>query len=189
VIFTAALPFLLDTAAPSAAAEPPAHDPDPCEAACEIGRFIDRNIGLTQIPVTIDQLRRFAKLQSETEKPAEGGGAVHELVYPGLVLRAYVPPAGAVLVEHIAVTGEAYKLPFGLRLGADPSVLQKLLGPPSETHPQPPDKTQWLYRNREGTASVLFAIAGDTRIEGVEWHFGGDEPNPPRASAPAVRQK
>ena len=102
-------------------------------------------------------------MQSETSKPAEGGGAVYELVYPGLVVRAYVPAAGVVLVEHIAVSGQAYKLPFGLRLGADPSVVEKLLGPPAETHPQPPDKTQWIYRNLEGTASVRFAIAGDTR--------------------------
>ena len=83
LVFAAALPFLLGTTAVSAAAGPAARDPNPCEAACEIGQFIDLNIGLTQTPLTIDELRRFAKLQSETEKPAEGGGAVHELVYPG----------------------------------------------------------------------------------------------------------
>jgi len=174
LIFAAALPCLLGATAISAAAEAAAHDPNPCEAVCEIGRFIDLNLGLTQAPRTIDQLRHFAKLQSETEKPAEGGGAVHELLYPGLMLRAYVPSAGVVLVERIVVSGAAYKLPFGLRLGADPKVVEKLLGPPAETHPQPPDKTQWIYRHSERTASVRFAIAGDNRIEGVEWRFHAD---------------
>ena len=135
LIFAAALPFLLGTTAVSAAAEPAARDPNPCEAICEIGQFIDLNIGLTQTPLTLDQLRHFAKLQSETSKPAEGGGAVHELVYPGLVLRAYVPAAGVVLVERIAVSGQAYKLPFGLRLGADPKAVEKLLGPPARNAP------------------------------------------------------
>src|SRR4051812_1012225 len=91
LVLAAALSFRLCAAA--SAAEPAAHDPTPCEPVCEVGRFIDLNIGLTQTPVTIDQLRHVAKLQSDTEKPAEGGGTVHELVYPGLIVRAYVPPA------------------------------------------------------------------------------------------------
>jgi hypothetical protein len=169
----ALLPALFDTAW-AAAGKPTALDPSPCEAACEVGRFIDLNLGLTQRPLTLGDLQHFAKLQSDTPKPAEGGGTLHELVYPGLRLRVYAPTSGAVLVEQIAVDGSAYKLPFGLKLGAGPADLESLLGPATEMKPTPPEQMRWVYRNSEGTAWVAFDIEKDTAITSVEWHFGGD---------------
>src|SRR5438128_11285704 len=78
-----------DPGAAQAAGKTAVRDPSPCDPACEIERFLNLNIGLTDRPTTLDQMRRLGKLQSDTEKPAEGDATLHELVFPDLELRVY----------------------------------------------------------------------------------------------------
>lgn len=164
----------LDPAPVRAAGKSAVRDPSPCDPACELDRFLNLNIGVTERPMTLAQLRRLGKLESETETPAEGGITVRELEFPGLEIRVYAPKFGAAIVEGITVSGSGFKMPFGLQLDSSPADIQALLGPPTETTPLPPDRVRWLYRTHGGTSIVAFDIEKDSAIKSVEWDFTGD---------------
>jgi hypothetical protein len=70
ILELAAVAALLARGGSHAAATPTSaaiQDPHPCAPACEIQRFLDQNIGIHfDRPVTLLELRKFAKVQSET---------------------------------------------------------------------------------------------------------------------------
>ena len=168
----------------AAAGAQPNADPHPCATACEVQKFIDRNVGVKlDRPVTIDELRKFAPLLSEdTIKAANPqgdarGDTIHALHYAGLTIRAEETPEGNVLVQEIDLTGGAYRMAFNIKLGkiGGSHDIDFVLGPPAETHPDASGTgIDWVYRNLEGTQSATF-VRSDDAILSVHWDFSGGD--------------
>ncbi|MFI5310872.1 MAG: hypothetical protein ACHQQ3_06535 [Gemmatimonadales bacterium] len=154
---------------------------DPCRFDQVCG-FLARNIGLTP-PLTLAKLRRFAKLEGDSATPVANAHVagqvdrVHELRYPGLTVRAYVPATGPVLLQRIEVTSARYALPNKLTLGKSTfDDVQFALGLAKDIQHIGDGSSRWRYDNAEGTASVIFEFEAEPsrRIRRVEWRYKVD---------------
>lgn len=154
----------------------PYQDPNPCAKDCEVQRFIDQNIGVAMNrPVTLAELRKFARVESETTTKAGATGlsdTVHEFHYAGLVVRVEVTAENTVLVQTIDLTGGAYRMPFNIKLGKIEGGhdIDYVLGPPAQTRRPAGKPKQWIYHNLEGTEIVTFDRTDDTLLA-VHWDF------------------
>jgi hypothetical protein len=161
---------------PPGASAAPIQDPRPCDRPCEVQRFLDQNVGIPlDRPVTLAQLRKFAKVLSEntTKVGAHGlSDIVHVFRYTGLEVRAEVTAENTVLVQTIDLTGGAYRMAFNVKLGPieGPHDIDFVLGPPTETQRPAGKPMKWIYQNLEGTATVAFDRT-DNAIVAVHWDF------------------
>jgi hypothetical protein len=179
ILELAAVAALLARGGSHAAATPTSaaiQDPHPCAPACEIQRFLDQNIGIHfDRPVTLVELRKFAKVQSETTSKYGASGladTIHEIKYAGLTVKVQVTAENTVLVESIDLTSGPYRMPFNIRLGkvSGPHDIDFVLGPPAQTRVDAGKPTKWIYHNLEGTAQVTFDRQ-DNAIVAVHWDY------------------
>jgi hypothetical protein len=154
---------------------------DPCQfdAVC---RMLTQNIGIKE-PVTIAQLRRFAKLDGDTRSAVKNlhvagqTDTVHELHYAGLVIRAYAPSTGPALMLEIIVTSAKYPLPLKLAFGKSTfEDVQHALGSAKDIQHLPDGSSKWRYENVEQTASITFDFEPEPsmKIKRVQWKFSID---------------
>ena len=161
--------------APTASAAPIA-DPRPCDRHCEVQRFLDRNVGIPlDRPVTLGELRKFAKVVSETTTKEGAHGlsdTIHIFRYTGLEVRVEVTAENAVLVQTITMNGGPYRLAFNIKLGKieGPHDIDFVLGAPTEIRRAAGKPARWVYQNLEGSAAVAFDRTDDT-ILAVHWDF------------------
>ena len=159
----------------------PYQDTHPCKAQCEVQKFIDQNVGIAiDRPVTLAELRKFARVLSENTTKAGAAGlsdTIHEFRYTGLVVRVEVTAENTVLVQTIELTGGAFRLPFNIKLGKIDARhdIDTVLGAPAETRRAAANKPMhWIYHNPEGTQILTFVRTDDTLLA-VQWDFtGGD---------------
>jgi len=151
-------------------------DPHPCARQCEIQKFLDQNVGIhLDRPVTLVELRKFAKVVSETTSKFGASAladTIHEIKYAGLTVKVQVTAENTVLVESIDLTGGPYRMPFNIRLGKieGPRDIDFVLGQPTQTRQDPGKPTNWIYHNLEGTAQVTFDRQ-DNAIIAVHWDY------------------
>lgn len=144
--------------------------------------FIEKNIGLTSGPITLDRLR--ARIGATSEKAREVPNAhvqgqvdrVVVLAGPGVEVEAYAPASGPVLVQRITVTGaKKPKLPAGLVIGKSRiDDVYAAIGEDAETTTGPGGAFARKFSTLERNASALLWFDAKERLAGVEWRFEGD---------------
>lgn len=147
---------------------------EPCDARCKVQGFIERNVGIAlDRPLTLDTLRKFAPVTRETTaKVVEFEGAnLHRLEYAGLTVTVVERADKSVMLETIDLTGGAYRMAYGIKLGKiEGHDVDFYLGPPAETRHDGGKPAQWVYTNIEQTEVVTFDRT-DTAILAVHWDF------------------
>ncbi|MEO8448556.1 MAG: hypothetical protein ABI647_02125 [Gemmatimonadota bacterium] len=168
--------------APTSRATHPA--PLRCDAAEGRTRclFIERNIGIGQGPLALEQVRKLGTLLKEETQSggaAPGGGniAVHRLQFEGLTVEVVVTPAGPVLLRSVALSRPAARLgekqlPRALVIGRSTITdVEFALGTPKSTdHAARADHV--VYTNLEETARVEFEFGPNGRpLRRVTWSY------------------
>ena len=146
-----------------------------------IGNFIDQNIGLSSQPFTLAQLRlrlhATTKSTRQVQNPNVPGQTDRIVVLDdgkGVVVEAYVPATGALLIQHITVTTADRKLPAKLQIGhSSLDDIYAAFGAGAEESKGPGGIPAKRYSNLEQTASASFWFDHE-RLAGVEWTFNGD---------------
>jgi hypothetical protein len=161
--------------ASAAWAAPAGQGQRPCDRYCQVQRFIDRNVGIpVDRPVTLNQLRKFAKVVSETTTKEGTHGlsdTIHIFTYAGLEVRVEVTAENSVLIQTIGMTGGKYPLSHDIKLGKiGPNELESVFGAPTEIRQASGQAKRWVYQNLQGTAAVAFDRTDDA-IVAVHWDF------------------
>lgn len=141
-------------------------------------RFIERNLDLTDTPLTLEQLRKRIGAATESSR------AVANLHVPGqtdhivtlkakdLEVEVYAPATGAVLVQRITLTDSNRKLAHDLQIGRSSlDDVYDALGEQAESAQGPRNELARRYETLARNASVTLWFDARERLAGVEWRF------------------